>query len=90
MLSRVASSLYWLARYLERAEGSARFLEVTHSYAQELRSVSHLAEDRCWTVDELVAAQSRLLAGASSELPALDLPGASVRRGRRLLPRRRR
>jgi uncharacterized alpha-E superfamily protein len=48
MLSRVANALFWLARYLERADASARFLAVTHSYAQELRSVSRAASDRCW------------------------------------------
>lgn len=31
MLSRTAASLYWLARYLERAENTARLLEVTHT-----------------------------------------------------------
>lgn len=31
MLSRTADSLYWLARYLERAENTARLLEVTHN-----------------------------------------------------------
>jgi len=31
MLSRTADSLYWLARYLERAENTARLLEVTHT-----------------------------------------------------------
>ena len=50
MLSRVANSLYWLARYLERAEDAARFLAVTHSYTQELRAVSHAAADQCWGV----------------------------------------
>lgn len=30
MLSRTADSLYWLARHLERAENTARLLEVTH------------------------------------------------------------
>ena len=29
MLSRVANSIYWMARYVERAENIARFLEVT-------------------------------------------------------------
>ena len=29
MLSRVASSIYWMGRYVERAENLARFLEVT-------------------------------------------------------------
>jgi uncharacterized alpha-E superfamily protein len=28
MLSRVADSLYWLARYMERAENNARILDV--------------------------------------------------------------
>ena len=30
MLSRTADNLYWLARYVERAEYLARILEVTH------------------------------------------------------------
>jgi uncharacterized alpha-E superfamily protein len=54
MLSRVAHSLFWLARHLERAEDSARFLAVTHSYAQELRGVSHAAAEQCWAVSELL------------------------------------
>jgi uncharacterized alpha-E superfamily protein len=29
MLSRVASNLYWLSRYVERAENTARVLDVT-------------------------------------------------------------
>ncbi len=31
MLSRVAESIYWLSRQVERAENLARFLEVTHN-----------------------------------------------------------
>ncbi len=50
MLSRVANSLYWLSRYLERAESAARFLAVTHGYAQELRAVSHTAAEQCWAL----------------------------------------
>lgn len=50
MLSRVANSLYWLARYLERAENSARWLTVTSNYALELQGVSHAAADECWPV----------------------------------------
>jgi uncharacterized alpha-E superfamily protein len=31
MLSRVASSIYWMARYMERADNVARFIDVnTH------------------------------------------------------------
>mgnify|MGYP005846676677 CR=1 FL=1 len=33
MLSRVADSLYWMARYLERAEHTARLMEVTMNLA---------------------------------------------------------
>ncbi|MEQ9410448.1 MAG: alpha-E domain-containing protein [Fuerstiella sp.] len=32
MLSRVASSIYWMARYAERAENLARFMEVTLNF----------------------------------------------------------
>ena len=31
MLSRVAESIYWMGRQVERAENLARFLEVTHN-----------------------------------------------------------
>ncbi|NBS99989.1 MAG: hypothetical protein EBS61_04920, partial [Betaproteobacteria bacterium] len=33
MLARVASELYWMSRYLERAESMARILEVCSSIA---------------------------------------------------------
>jgi uncharacterized alpha-E superfamily protein len=33
MLSRTASDLYWLSRYLERTENTARMLEASHSIA---------------------------------------------------------
>ncbi len=29
MLSRVAESIYWMARYIERAENTARFIDVS-------------------------------------------------------------
>ena len=32
MLARVASSIYWMSRYVERAEKSARFIDVNLSY----------------------------------------------------------
>ena len=31
MLSRVASSVYWLSRYVERAENVARFIDVNYN-----------------------------------------------------------
>jgi uncharacterized alpha-E superfamily protein len=35
MLSRVADSLYWMSRYIERAEDTARFLDVNQTVALE-------------------------------------------------------
>ena len=36
MLSRVADSLYWINRYVERAENISRFLEVSEAMARSL------------------------------------------------------
>jgi len=36
VLSRVASSIYWLNRYIERAENYARFIEVNHQLAMDI------------------------------------------------------
>lgn len=44
MLSRAASDLYWLSRYLERAENSARMLEASHSIAMMPAGGSALQE----------------------------------------------
>lgn len=38
MLSRVAESIYWMSRYLERAENTARFLEVNWHMSLDLTS----------------------------------------------------
>ena len=40
MLSRVADSIYWMSRYVERAENLARFVDVTHSMSLDLSSES--------------------------------------------------
>jgi len=36
MLSRVADSVFWMARYIERAENVARFIDVNHNFSLEL------------------------------------------------------
>jgi len=36
LLSRVADALYWMARYIERAENVARFLDVNHNLMLDL------------------------------------------------------
>ena len=59
MLSRVAESLYWMARYLERAEGAASLLHV-HFHAL----LDTATDDRASTWRELLAidGQERLFA----------------------------
>lgn len=46
MLSRTASSLFWMARYMERAENTARILDVT--YRMSLMPQSAQVADREW------------------------------------------
>jgi len=46
MLSRVADSLYWLGRYVERAENLARIVEVTRR--EDLESFRHDPSDSLW------------------------------------------
>jgi uncharacterized alpha-E superfamily protein len=41
MLSRTADSLYWLARYMERAEDMARAVLVGHWMASMARSLGN-------------------------------------------------
>lgn len=45
MLSRVANSLYWLSRYLERAENLARMVDVNRYDALDTRSTDPLDPD---------------------------------------------
>jgi uncharacterized alpha-E superfamily protein len=48
MLSRVADSLYWMGRYLERAEHMARLLEVTRDLLVDLSEVDREAAAAQW------------------------------------------
>ena len=40
MLSRVANSLYWMSRYIERAENIARILDVNLQLLLDFRSLN--------------------------------------------------
>ena len=44
MLSRVADSIYWMERYLERADNTARFMSVNQSLSLDFESKSSLWE----------------------------------------------
>ncbi len=39
MLSRYAETLYWLGRYIERAESLARVLDIQAAFARDPRAV---------------------------------------------------
>ncbi len=54
MLARVADALYWMSRYVERAEHAARVLEVTRGSLIDLAEVDAPAAERLW-VDTLSA-----------------------------------
>jgi uncharacterized alpha-E superfamily protein len=56
MLARVAESLYWMGRYVERAENVARLLTVTTELAVELEGLDDALAQAQW--DELLAAVS--------------------------------
>ena len=64
MLSRVADTLYWMSRYLERAEHTARLIDV--NLLQMLDQTPDFT-DRRW---------ERLLASLKSELPTPDTDDA--------------
>ncbi|MEM7010309.1 MAG: alpha-E domain-containing protein, partial [Verrucomicrobiota bacterium] len=46
MLSRVAHSLYWLSRYIERAENLSRLVDVNRKISLDSRSLGFAAEDQ--------------------------------------------
>ena len=56
MLSRVAESLYWLGRYVERAENVSRLLTVTTELSVELEGLDDELAQAQW--DELLVAVS--------------------------------
>ncbi len=48
MLSRVANLIYWIARYLERAENTARIVEVNAQLVLDLQSRQDAGDPRAW------------------------------------------
>jgi uncharacterized alpha-E superfamily protein len=56
LLSRVADSVYWMGRYIERAENVARFLDVNHNlmldlpqgYQDQWQPIVDTTGDRAW------------------------------------------
>jgi uncharacterized alpha-E superfamily protein len=67
MLSRVAAQLYWLSRYLERAENMARILEVGQSFA--LVSTSDISRADPETIKEPLVITDTLAAFEATGRP---------------------
>lgn len=48
MLSRVAESLFWMSRYFERAENTARFLDVNFNLLLDLNCITSMDHPNYW------------------------------------------
>ena len=48
MLSRSADNLYWMSRYIERAENIARMLETSSQFLLDLGKSSRLMDNSGW------------------------------------------
>ena len=42
MLSRIAESLFWIGRYIERSDGTARILDVHLQLSREDRTIAQI------------------------------------------------
>ena len=71
MLSRTASNLYWMARYVERAENTARILDVT--YRMSLLSQSSETHDRNGSRRSTLPARCIPSSGRYSTVTAKDV-----------------
>jgi uncharacterized alpha-E superfamily protein len=81
MLSRVAHSLYWMSRYIERAENIARLLDVNLQFLFDFQDITHTKLDTYWeslilsTGDEELFAKLYTVANSETvtEFLAFDL-----------------
>jgi uncharacterized alpha-E superfamily protein len=58
MLSRVADCLFWISRYLERAESVSRLLNATFHRELDLASVAPTDDDRPWLANLAILQQT--------------------------------
>src|SRR5664280_299242 len=80
MLSRVASSLYWMSRYIERAENVARILDVNLQLLLDFRSLDEEGSRDHWMPivqctgdqDSFLAKRQQATAGAVAEFMVFD------------------
>lgn len=70
MLSRVAENLYWLGRYLERAENVARLADVSHHVSVEA-GIEPAAEEQTWSAVIVTTGASERFEAAQAANPAV-------------------
>src|SRR3954463_1138177 len=73
LLSRVADSLYWMSRYVERAEHIARVLKITTNLLMDVGDLGEETLDRQW--QRLIQ-----MSGAAVEPAGTDALGVRVSR----------
>lgn len=71
MLSRVAHSLYWMSRYIERAENVSRLLEVNLQFIFDFQAFDVASQDQHW--------ESLILSSGDEELFGSLYPQADSR-----------
>ena len=82
MLSRIAESLFWIGRYVERADGTARILDV------HLERLNHLPmEEQRSVAQELLAVMgARRAERGTSACPSSSTPSPTTSRAPPPLP----
>jgi uncharacterized alpha-E superfamily protein len=73
MLSRVADAIYWMARYVERAENITRLLLVTEDFSTETQGLAESLAQSAWK-DLLAIFPSAEVTGPVSTFAPLSLP----------------
>ncbi len=71
MLSRAAASLYWMSRYMERAENMARILDV--SYRMSLSATDELSQRTQWEPALVVAGCDNLFKDTGKKIDARNV-----------------
>src|SRR5947208_15478785 len=77
MLSRVADSLYWMGRYLERAENITRLLLATEDFSTETQGLAEDLAQTAWK-DMLELFPSAQLTRAITPFAPLSVPYLST------------
>ena len=76
MLSRIAESLYWIGRYVERAEDTARITDVTYHHTLEMGASEEAQARRCrhWEALLAIVGDAERFAAAHEEANEQTVP----------------